>query len=491
MPSQRSLVLRALGGFPLAIVSAILVWAYYAYTVHVCGELLIRSGWTTLAIVFLVPFHVAYGMTVLAFAYAVRTDPGYVPQDPAWQPPSGMDAVWNQDASLMDFDHALHDAERGMAPRRAPSGRIILGTASDEDEDEDDDDDDAFAKDDDDDSDAQMAVDIADDGQSPRDESGFRHAAGSTRRPRWNDAAAPLAPARPPLVRAGSVLAGPAATAAAAAADARDPLRPVSSLQRLASAVPVASMAVATLGQMAHDAADVSPAPSPSLSAAAMPAAASGGLAADRAWDRRPEAEAQADSPRTRLRPPRRFCYVCGITKPPHAHHCSVCQRCVRGFDHHCPFIGNCVGAHNLKPFLVFLVWGTLLVAVTGGTTLQAVMWCVAQSRGDPDAIIGRVLLNFHALMLLILGAVFGLFLAVMLGVQSYYLLTGQTALETMQAAHRQPSVATGASSAPHPVTATAIRRPRSWRQNLVRVLGHRKRLWLWPAPLDPLSISL
>ena len=34
-------------------------------------------------------------------------------------------------------------------------------------------------------------------------------------------------------------------------------------------------------------------------------------------------------------------CYKCKNFKPPRAHHCSACGRCVIKMDHHCPWINN------------------------------------------------------------------------------------------------------------------------------------------------------
>lgn len=55
-----------------------------------------------------------------------------------------------------------------------------------------------------------------------------------------------------------------------------------------------------------------------------------------------------------------RWCVPCDAPKPVGAHHCRLCACCVIDMDHHCPFVAGCVGAGNLRAFLVFLFWATL-----------------------------------------------------------------------------------------------------------------------------------
>jgi DHHC palmitoyltransferase len=45
------------------------------------------------------------------------------------------------------------------------------------------------------------------------------------------------------------------------------------------------------------------------------------------------------------------MCSHCQTYKPPLAHHCRICNRCISRMDHHCPWMNNCVGIGNLSEY--------------------------------------------------------------------------------------------------------------------------------------------
>ncbi|KAI8099607.1 zf-DHHC-domain-containing protein [Halteromyces radiatus] len=70
-----------------------------------------------------------------------------------------------------------------------------------------------------------------------------------------------------------------------------------------------------------------------------------------------------------------RFCRSCDAYKPPRAHHCRVCRRCVLKMDHHCPWINNCVGHGNYPHFIRFV----FSVSLTCGYALYLLVWRLIQ----------------------------------------------------------------------------------------------------------------
>jgi palmitoyltransferase len=150
-------------------------------------------------------------------------------------------------------------------------------------------------------------------------------------------------------------------------------------------------------------------------------------------------------------------CPHCGLPKPPRAHHCRICGKCVLKMDHHCPAVGNCVALRTYRPFLVMLIWGTI------GCAVMAV-FCVAEGLAD-DFVPDKRLMSF------LLGGV-AAFVAVLLGLffadQMRRAVRNQTTLEAIGG--EDPRYDIGV------------------RENLRQVFGGSVCGWLWPVPDDRLS---
>ena len=67
--------------------------------------------------------------------------------------------------------------------------------------------------------------------------------------------------------------------------------------------------------------------------------------------------------------------------RPPRAHHCRVCKRCVRKMDHHCPWVNTCVGEWNQKFFILFLFY-TLFCSLLACAVI-AIYWKTVWESGS------------------------------------------------------------------------------------------------------------
>ncbi|XP_051924314.1 zf-DHHC domain-containing protein isoform X2 [Hippocampus zosterae] len=131
-------------------------------------------------------------------------------------------------------------------------------------------------------------------------------------------------------------------------------------------------------------------------------------------------------------------CSRCETYRPPRAHHCRVCQRCIRRMDHHCPWINNCVGELNQKYFIQFLfytgvasVYATLLV-------VSAWVWRIRSERdggGDEggDDAPGKHLIVAHYIILLVESVLFGVFVLVIFFDQLASIIADETPIEQMR----------------------------------------------------------
>ncbi|XP_049825565.1 palmitoyltransferase ZDHHC7 isoform X2 [Aethina tumida] len=138
------------------------------------------------------------------------------------------------------------------------------------------------------------------------------------------------------------------------------------------------------------------------------------------------------------------MCTRCDTYRPPRAHHCRICQRCIKRMDHHCPWINNCVGERNQKYFIQFLIYVGILSAYA--IVLVVVSWlteCKDCQQNIPlkqarieynDEISMR---SMHCVILLLESALFGMFVSAILVDQIQAILSDETAVEQVQ--HQGP----------------------------------------------------
>lgn len=123
-------------------------------------------------------------------------------------------------------------------------------------------------------------------------------------------------------------------------------------------------------------------------------------------------------------------CTRCEMYRPPRAHHCRICKRCIRRMDHHCPWINNCVGERNQKYFMQFLVY----VGILSGYAIVLVVISWIKECPDCDS---TVLLKqsriMHCIILLLESALFGMFVAAILIDQLQAIFGDETAVEQVQ----------------------------------------------------------
>eukprot|EP00057_Strongylocentrotus_purpuratus_P022475 XP_011676949.1 PREDICTED: palmitoyltransferase ZDHHC3 [Strongylocentrotus purpuratus] len=100
-------------------------------------------------------------------------------------------------------------------------------------------------------------------------------------------------------------------------------------------------------------------------------------------------------------------CPKCISIKPERAHHCSICQRCIKKMDHHCPWVNNCVGESNQKYFVLFTVSECSFFS-------------------PPATVIFMLALTVESML-------FVLFTAIMFGTQVHAICTDETGIEQLK----------------------------------------------------------
>lgn len=123
-------------------------------------------------------------------------------------------------------------------------------------------------------------------------------------------------------------------------------------------------------------------------------------------------------------------CQRCETYRPPRAHHCKICRRCVRRMDHHCPWVNNCVGEFNQKYFIQFLLYTGVLCFYALILDISNFALLFGSSRSTNADILSRKSTVAHGIGLCVESILFGLFVNIMLYDQISAIFSDETAVE-------------------------------------------------------------
>lgn len=175
-----------------------------------------------------------------------------------------------------------------------------------------------------------------------------------------------------------------------------------------------------------------------------------------------------------------RYCQKCGLYKPPRAHHCRVCKRCVLRMDHHCVWINNCVGHNNYKAFFLFVLY--VVLACTYALILLAgyAIDFLGESENKPGASNGQPVsssVSTSALLKVICATILAplsIALIVLLGWHIYLVLNNKTTIEYHEGVRARWLAGKAGQVYRHPYDVGNF-------SNLIMVLGPNLMTWLCP----------
>ncbi|KAK5848177.1 hypothetical protein PBY51_005813 [Eleginops maclovinus] len=186
-------------------------------------------------------------------------------------------------------------------------------------------------------------------------------------------------------------------------------------------------------------------------------------------------------------------CNRCETYRPPRAHHCRVCQRCIRRMDHHCPWINNCVGELNQKYFIQFLFYTGMASLYSLVLVVSAWVWRIRSEReggaekgGEETP--SKHLIVAHYIILLVESVLFGLFVMVIFYDQLVSIITDETPIEQLRnrlmimgRGSSSSSSSSSSTSSPQPPPPPHTRKPKL---ALLREVFGRGSVFCWLLPL-------
>lgn len=123
-----------------------------------------------------------------------------------------------------------------------------------------------------------------------------------------------------------------------------------------------------------------------------------------------------------------RFCKKCHVPKPDRTHHCSTCKRCVLKMDHHCPWLSTCLGLHNYKAFVLFLIYVSLFCWVCFANA----SWWMWKELFEQSGYLDEIA-PVNIILLCVIAGIIGLVLSAFTGWHIYLCMKGQTTIEKLE----------------------------------------------------------
>lgn len=123
-----------------------------------------------------------------------------------------------------------------------------------------------------------------------------------------------------------------------------------------------------------------------------------------------------------------RHCKKCHTPKPDRTHHCSTCKRCVLKMDHHCPWLATCLGLHNYKAFVLFLIYTSLF----SWTCFLNSAWWMWKELFEKSGYLEEYA-PINVILLSVIAGIIGLVLTGFTGWHIYLCMKGQTTIEKLE----------------------------------------------------------
>eukprot|EP00249_Psilotum_nudum_P017694 c26445_g1_i1 orf=538-1428(+) len=185
-----------------------------------------------------------------------------------------------------------------------------------------------------------------------------------------------------------------------------------------------------------------------------------------------------------------RYCQKCGHYKPPRAHHCRTCKRCVLRMDHHCIWINNCVGHNNYKAFILFVFYA---VAASGYSLILLAGHAIkalgndehngSESRPPPVNSLYESSVFWKVLCASVLTPL-SIALIVLFGWHVYLTVTNKTTIEYHEGVRARWLAEKAGQVYKHPYDVGPF-------SNIVAVLGPNAMTWLCPTAVGHISSGM